>query len=126
MTSTKKPLPNNNSLVGKNFLNPLSCNYRQLPTAAAKEAFDLMKTGVPSVESHPHTFAWYCLVDRFHESVRGSWAAAAPAKGAEKKPVAKKEEVKVVEEVKPAVVEEEDELDLFGDEEPTEVSLIYI
>lgn len=75
-----------------------------------------MKNSQPSVESHPHTFAWFALVSRFQEQVRNSWAAAAGAKGAEKKPAAKKDDVK--KEEKPAA---DDDLDLFGDEEPSEV-----
>lgn len=50
-----------------------------------------MKNSAPSVSSHPHTFAWFVLVSRFTDAVRGSWggAAGAPAKGGEKKPAAK-------------------------------------
>lgn len=77
-----------------------------------------MKDSAPNVETHPHTFAWFCLVHKFADSVRNSWAAGAAAKGADKKPAAKKEEVK--KEDKPAA--DDDELDLFGDG-PSEVSL---
>ena len=90
-----------------------------MPTGADKDAFELVKATVPSAESHPNTFAWFVLVQRFHESVRNTWAAAAPAKGAEKKPAAKQEAQK--EEVKAAVAD--DEFDLFGDDEPSEVSI---
>lgn len=41
-----------------------------------------------SVATHPNVFAWYTLVGRFSEEVRGSWteASAAPAQaGAGKK-----------------------------------------
>ena len=31
----------------------------------------------PNVDSHPNAFAWYALVGRFTEAVRGTWAAAA-------------------------------------------------
>lgn len=75
-----------------------------------------MKDSIPSAETYPHTFAWFCLVHKFADSVRNSWAAGAAAKGAEKKP-AKKEEVK--KEDKPAA--DDDEMDLFGDG-PSEVS----
>lgn len=75
-----------------------------------------MKNSPPSAESHPHTFAWFALVQRFHESVRTSWAAAgAPAKGGDKKGAEKKEE--------PKKAAADDEFDLFGDEEPDEVSI---
>lgn len=120
MTNTKKPLLNNNSSEGKTPSFPLNPIYRQLPTAADKEAFDKLKNSQPSVESHPHTFAWFALVSRFQEAVRNSWAAAgAAAKGGDKKPAAKKEEPK--KEEKPAGGD--DDLDLFGDDEPSEVSL---
>ncbi len=79
-----------------------------------------MKGNAPSVETHPHTFAWYVLINRFAEAVRASWAGAAPAKGAEKKPAAKKEEKK---EEKPAA--DDDELDLFGDG-PSEVRFSFV
>lgn len=88
----------------------------------------MLKNTPPSVESHPHTFAWFSLVHRFTETVRASWAAGAAPKGAEKKQAApvKKEEPKK-EEVKPAATADDDELDLFGDEEPSEVSqYIYL
>lgn len=78
-----------------------------------------MKGNAPSVESHPHTFAWYTLVARFHESVRASWAGAA-AKGGDKKPAAKKDEKP--KEEKPAA--DDDELDLFGDG-PSEVRFSF-
>ena len=91
---------------------------RQLPNAADKEAYDLLKNNVPSVESHPHTFAWFCLVSRFNETVKASWTATA-AKSAEKKPAAKKEEAKPA--ATEAAAADEDELDLFGDG-PSEVS----
>lgn len=79
-----------------------------------------MKDSAPNVETHPHTFAWFCLVTKFTDAVRNSWAAGAAAKGADKKPAAKKEEVK--KEEKPAA--DDDELDLFGDG-PSEVSLCF-
>ena len=31
----------------------------------------------PVCDTHPNAFAWYALVGRFTEAVRGSWAAAA-------------------------------------------------
>jgi hypothetical protein len=99
--------------------------YSQLPTGADKDAFESVKNSPPSAETHPHTFAWFVLVARFHDSVRNSWvAAAAPAKGkaAPAKQEAKKEEPKK-EEVAAA---DDDDMDLFGDSGPTEVRLIYL
>lgn len=86
----------------------------------------MLKNNVPSVESHPHTFAWFSLVSRFTDAVKATWAAPA-AKGAEKKPAAKKEAAPK-EEVKPAATEaaaDDDELDLFGDG-PSEVSFPFL
>ena len=34
----------------------------------------------PKVDIHPNAFAWWCLVSRFSEAVRGTWAAAASDK----------------------------------------------
>ena len=49
----------------------------------SKEDADEFKglDGVPNVDTHPNTFAWYSLVNKFTEAVRGTWAAgsAAPA-----------------------------------------------
>ena len=49
----------------------------------SKEDADEFKglAGVPNVDTHPNTFAWYSLVNKFTEAVRGTWAAgsAAPA-----------------------------------------------
>lgn len=80
-----------------------------------------MKSTPPSAQTHPHTFAWFVLINRFTDAVRNSWAAsgkAAPAKPAKAEP--KKEEPK--KEEKAAA---DEEMDLFGDEEEDEVSLIY-
>lgn len=128
MINTKKPLLNNNSLVGKytpflllTCLLIILCLYRQLPTAADKEALDLLKGNAPNVETHPHTFAWFVLANKFHDSVKASWAAGAPAKGAEKKAAAPKKEEKKEEKVAAA---DDDELDLFGDG-PSEVRLSF-
>lgn len=77
-----------------------------------------MKSAPPSAETHPNTFAWFSLVGRFHDSVRTSWGGAAPAK-AGAKPAAKeapKEAPKA---------SEDDDMDLFGDDEPDEVSFIF-
>ena len=71
--------------------------YRQQPTAADKEAWEVVKAHVPSAATHPNTFAWFVLVNRFSEAARNSWAAAqaaAPAKGGKPAAPAKKEEPK--------------------------------
>ena len=36
----------------------------------------------PNVATHPGAYAWYTLVGRFSDDVRGSWTAAAPAQAA--------------------------------------------
>jgi elongation factor 1-beta len=99
--------------------------YRQQPTAADKEAWEDVKAHVPSAATHPNTFAWFVLVNRFSEAARNSWAAAqaaAPAKGGKPAAPAKKEEPK--KEAKPA----DDDMDLFGDDDEDDaVSLaIYL
>jgi hypothetical protein len=77
--------------------------------------------------THPHTFAWFILVNRFHETVRASWGGA-PSKKVEKveKKVEDKVEAKVeaTKEEKPA---DDDDMDLFGDdsEEDSDVRLIF-
>lgn len=85
-----------------------------------------MKTNPPTAAANPNTFAWFVLVSKFTDAVRGTWAApqAAPAKGekkAAKKEEPKKEEPKKEEkkEEKPAA---DDEMDLFGDDDNDEVS----
>lgn len=96
----------------------------QQPTAADKEAWEVVKAHVPSAATHPNTFAWFVLVNRFSEAARNSWTApqAAPAKGGKAAAPAKKEEPK--KEAKPA----DDDMDLFGDDDEDDaVSLaIYL
>jgi hypothetical protein len=90
-----------------------------------------VKATPPKAATHPHTFAWYVLINRFADTVRNSWGAAqaaAPAKGGKapaKKEQPKKEEPKkeAVKETKPA---DDDEMDLFGDDDNDEVSFIYL
>jgi hypothetical protein len=101
--------------------------YRQQPTAADKEAWEVVKANVPSAATHPNTFAWFVLVNRFSDAARNSWAAAqaaAPAKGGKAAP-AKKEEPKKEEpkkEAKPA----DDDMDLFGDDDEDDVVCVSI
>merc|ERR1712166_1391520 len=76
----------------------------QSPTDADKAAFEALATANLSPESHPFAFAWFCLVSKFSDAVRNSWAAPAAAGGkgkGEKKGVAKADD---------------DDLDLFGDD----------
>lgn len=79
-----------------------------------------MKSAPPSAETHPNTFAWFSLVGRFADSVRSTWGGAAPAK-AGAKPAAAKEAPK---EEAPKD-NGDDDMDLFGDDEPDEVSFIF-
>ena len=77
----------------------------QAPTKADVEAYTALKTETLSAATHPHVFAWFCLVQKFSDAVTATWGAAgAPAakggKGGNKK------------EAKPA----DDDLDLFGDD----------
>jgi hypothetical protein len=69
-------------------------------------------------------FAWFCLVMKFTEAVRSTWAAAggaAAAKQEKKAPVATK-----APETKPVVEKESDDVDLFGDDdEEDSVSLLF-
>lgn len=92
----------------------------QQPTAADKEAWEAVKAHVPSAATHPNTFAWFVLVNRFSEAARNSWAAAqaAPAKGGKAAP-AKKEEPKK----EAAKKADDDEMDLFGDDDEEAVSI---
>lgn len=97
--------------------------YSQQPSAADKEAWEVVKANVPSAATHPNTFAWFVLVNRFSDAARNTWAAAqaaAPAKGGKAAP-AKKEEPK-------KEAKADDDMDLFGDDdEDDEVSLsIYL
>jgi hypothetical protein len=87
---------------------------RQLPSAADKEAYELVKNNVPKAETHPNTFAWFVLIHRFNETLRNSWAGAAPAAPAKGKAAApKKEEPKKEEKAAKA----DDDMDLFGDDD---------
>ena len=101
-------------------------HYRQQPSSQDSETYQQIKSGDVTADAHPNVFAWYHLVRKFTDAVRGTWGGAAaggakggktaaPAKKAdEKKPEAKKEE-------KPA---DDDDMDLFGSDEETEVIFI--
>ena len=51
----------------------------QQPSKDDAEQFASLGGQVPSPATHPNAFAWYTLVGRFSEDVRGTWTAAAPA-----------------------------------------------
>ena len=53
-----------------------------MPSNADAEAFEAVQNSNLSPATHPHTFAWFCLVSKFTPAIRGSWTAAAPAKPA--------------------------------------------
>lgn len=102
--------------------------YRQAPSAADRDGHAQLKANPPSAETHPHTFAWFTLVSMFDDSVRNTWAAAGAAKAAPQKAApAKKEAPKEapVAPVEAAKKADDDEMDLFGDDEPDEVSLLF-
>ncbi len=88
----------------------------QTPTNADQEAFEAVKDSDLKPDTHPHLFAWFCLVSKFTEPIRKSWTAAAAkggkggaAKGGKKG--GKKEEKA-----------SEDEMDLFGDDNEDDVA----
>ena len=51
----------------------------QNPSKEDSEQFVSMAGASPNVDTHPNAFAWFALVSRFTDDVRGSWTAAAPA-----------------------------------------------
>ena len=55
------------------------------PALADREAYDELKGTLIEAKSHPHTFAWFCLIGSFAEPARQSWTAADPAQGGGKK-----------------------------------------
>ena len=83
----------------------------QSPTVADNEAYEALKDSNLKPDTHPHLFAWFCLVSKFTEPIRKSWPAGGKeekgGKGGKKGGKGKKEEPK----------KEEDDLDdLFGDD----------
>ena len=54
----------------------------QQPSKDDAVEFTTLAGAYPSVTTHPNAFAWFMLVSRFNEDVRGSWTAAAPAQAA--------------------------------------------
>ncbi len=78
-----------------------------------------MKNSPPSAETHPHSFAWFALVQRFQEPVRNTWAAAAG--GAAKGGKAGAKETKKEEPKKAAA--DDDDFDPFADNGDDEVTI---
>jgi len=89
-----------------------------------------MKGSPPNPEHNPNVFAWFCLVGKFSEAIRGTWGAGASAgakqgdkkeqKGKQTKGGDAKAHEKVTEETtKPA---EEEEFDPFGEENEEDVA----
>merc|ERR1712160_228982 len=79
---------------------------------------EMTANGAPTI-AHPHTFAWYSLCCKFQDCITSTWKAAPAPKQAKgkKAPAAKKEEVKVVKEIKTNKIIKEDlyEADLFAE-----------
>lgn len=93
----------------------------QLPGAADREEFEkLDKT--PNAQSHPNTFAWFCLVSKFAESIRAGWTGgSAPTAGGkadagEAKGKGKKDKKGGKKGKEPAKAEAADEFDPFADD----------
>ena len=91
----------------------------QLPSGEDREAHKSLD-GVPNPDTHPNTFAWWSLVDRFTDDVKAGWkdSGAATAGGKGGKKGGKKEEKK--EEKKPdassaAAAADDVEFDPFAD-----------
>ena len=83
------------------------------------EQFVAMSSNLPNVDTHPNAFAWYALVSRFQESVRGGWAAGsapAAAAGGKKAGKGKGAAAPKKEAAKPAAAAEEDEFDPFAED----------
>lgn len=100
---------------------------RQQPSSQDSETYQQLKAGDVTADAHPNVFAWYHLVRKFTDAVRGTWggAAGAAAKGGKTAAPAKKDEKK--DEKKPEAKKEEkpadDDMDLFGSDEETEVCI---
>ena len=79
--------------------------------------YNQLKASPPTAAGHPHLFAWFCLVAKFSDAVRGSWGAAG-SKGGKQEKKGGKQEKKQAETKKKA---DDDEMDLFGDDDDDEV-----
>ena len=82
----------------------------QTPTTADQEAFEAIKDSDLKPDTHPHLFAWFCLVSKFTEPIRKSWTAAAAAKGGKGAAKGGKKGGKKEEKA------DDDDMDLFGDD----------
>ena len=51
----------------------------QAPSKEDADQFAGLGGQVPNVDTHPNAFAWYSLVGKFTDAVRGGWAAGAAA-----------------------------------------------
>lgn len=87
----------------------------QQPTSADREAFDAVKDSNISAETHPYAFAWFCLVSKFSDAVKGQWAAGGAAQKGGKQKGGKKGGKK--EEAKKEAAPADDMDDLFGDDD---------
>ena len=54
----------------------------QAPSKEDSEAFVALAGAVPNTDCHPNAFAWYALVSKFTDAVRGTWVAGAAPKEA--------------------------------------------
>jgi hypothetical protein len=93
--------------------------FRQQPNAVDRDTYELVKSLEISPATHPNLFGWWSLTRRFTDVVRGAWGAA--AKPVEKKAAAPKKEETAAATTTAAA---DDDVDLFGDEEETEVRII--
>ena len=85
-----------------------------LPSGADNEAFEQIgAANAPDVATYPNLFAWFCLVMKFHENVRKTWAGA---KGPQK-PGKKQDQPKQPEKAAPKKADDDDDVDLFGDDD---------
>ena len=80
----------------------------QQPSSADAEAFEALKANPPSPETNPLAYAWFCLMFKFSDAVKATWAGSGKggAKGGKKG--GKKDA---------APKKADDDLDLFGDED---------
>ena len=51
----------------------------QTPSQEDASEFTGLAGVIPNVDTHPNAFAWYSLVSKFTDAVRGTWTAAAAA-----------------------------------------------
>ena len=82
----------------------------QSPTTADVETFEALKSESLNAGTHPHVFAWFCLVSKFTDVVRKTWPAGAGAKADKKGGKADKKETKKEDKL------EDEDLNLFGEE----------